>query len=447
MRVAIACPYAWDDPGGVQVHVRELAEHAAAASHEVLVLAPTRTPPSQPWVSVGGPARRHPVQRSNAPIDPRPWSRRAVRARAGDVRARRGPRPPAVRALHGHVGDARVDACRWWPRSIREPTRARLYDLAAPVLRRVARRLAVRIAVSERAAALERAQIGGSFRIVPNGVDTERFADAEPAELGPGRKLLFVGRLDERKGFPVAVAAFAELAETRADLHLVVVGDGPERAALDALAHRAAGTRHDARRACPTSTCRRSRRRATSTWDRRSVASPSASCWSRRWPRGCRSWRATHPGYDEVVTDAVEGLLVPPRDPGALAGAAGRVLDDPDLAARLAAAGRARAAAFDWAVVIEQIEALLSRGAGHRRRPRYDRRRCSPPSGSSSVSSSSLLVWADLGFNRLVTLPQPRRRRVVADRRAAAPRYDLIPNLDRGRARATPRTSARRSRA
>jgi phosphatidylinositol alpha-mannosyltransferase len=63
------------------------------------------------------------------------------------------------------------------------------------------------------------------------------------------------------------------------------------------------------------------------------------------------------PGYDEVVTDAVDGLLVPPRDVGALAGAAGRVLDTPDLAARLAAAGRARAAAFDWSVVIEQIEA------------------------------------------------------------------------------------------
>ena len=42
---------------------------------------------------------------------------------------------------------------------------------------------------------------------------------------------------------------------------------------------------------------------------------------------------------------------------GALAGAAGRVLDDPDLAARLAAAGRGRVVAFDWSVVIEQIEA------------------------------------------------------------------------------------------
>ena len=40
MRVAIACPYAWDDPGGVQVHVRELAEHLQRRDHEVLVARP-----------------------------------------------------------------------------------------------------------------------------------------------------------------------------------------------------------------------------------------------------------------------------------------------------------------------------------------------------------------------------------------------------------------------
>jgi phosphatidylinositol alpha-mannosyltransferase len=234
-------------------------------------------------------------------------------------------------------------------------TRARLYDLAAPVLRRAARRLAIRIAVSERAAEFERAHIGGAFRVVPNGVDTERFAATAPADLGPGRKLLFVGRLDERKGFPVAVGAFAELAETRPDLHLVVVGDGPERAALDTL---------------PTAL----RARVTMLGRVPNVELPPihAACDLYLGPSiGGESFGivvieamaaglpvvvSDTPGYDEVVTDAVEGLLVPPRDLGALAGAAGRVLDDPDLAARLAAAGRARAAAFDWSVVIEQIE-------------------------------------------------------------------------------------------
>jgi phosphatidylinositol alpha-mannosyltransferase len=62
------------------------------------------------------------------------------------------------------------------------------------------------------------------------------------------------------------------------------------------------------------------------------------------------------PGYDEVVTDGTDGLLVPPRDPMALAAAAGRVLDEPALAGRLAAAGRERARAFDWTTIGARIE-------------------------------------------------------------------------------------------
>ena len=67
------------------------------------------------------------------------------------------------------------------------------------------------------------------------------------------------------------------------------------------------------------------------------------------------------PGYDEVVRDGIDGLLVPPSDPDALAAAAGRVLDDPRLGARLATAGRDRAQTFDWSVVVERIERLYER--------------------------------------------------------------------------------------
>jgi glycosyltransferase involved in cell wall biosynthesis len=54
----------------------------------------------------------------------------------------------------------------------------------------------------------------------------------------------------------------------------------------------------------------------------------------------------------------VEGLLVPPRDPSAVARAAQTILEDPDLAARFSAAGRKRAATFDWRVVGARLEAL-----------------------------------------------------------------------------------------
>ena len=235
MRVALACPYAWDDPGGVQVHVGELADALMTRGHEVLVLAPARTAPTDPWVLPVGSPIDVPYNASNAPIDPRPWSRRAVRhALATFV-------PDVVHAHQPTVPSTGL----WATLEARAPVvatfhsgaaRARLYDVAAPVLRRALARIAVRIAVSERAAAFDRDRLGGEFRVIPNGVDVARWGGVEPADLGPGRKLLFVGRLDARKGFRVAIGAFERLARHRDDLRLVVVGDGPERAALERLA-------------------------------------------------------------------------------------------------------------------------------------------------------------------------------------------------------------------
>src|SRR5204862_122840 len=64
------------------------------------------------------------------------------------------------------------------------------------------------------------------------------------------------------------------------------------------------------------------------------------------------------PGFDEVVSDGVDGILVPPGEPPALAAAAGRVLENPDLAERLAGAGREKASSFSWTRVADRIGAI-----------------------------------------------------------------------------------------
>jgi phosphatidylinositol alpha-mannosyltransferase len=367
VRVAVVCPYAWDDAGGVQVHVRGLAEQLRGRGHDAIVVAPARRPVADPHVVRVGRPVDVPYNASNAPIDPRPWSRRRVR----EVLAAFGPD-----VVHAHQPTA-PSTGMWATLEARAPVvgtfhsgagRARLYDLTAPLLRRVARRLAVRIAVSRRAEAFERSRIGGTFEIVPNGVDVARFAAAPPAELPEGTRLLFVGRLDARKGFPVAVRAFGALAGTRPDLRLIVAGDGPERGAVGLLPPRL-------------------RPRVTMLGEVANAELPSvaAACHLYLGPStggesfgvvlieamaaGLPVVASDTPGYDEVVSDGVDGLLVPPSDPDALAAAGGRILDDPALAARLAAAGRDRARAFDWPVVVERIETLYD-GA----------RRAGPPS-------------------------------------------------------------------
>jgi len=354
MRIALACPYAWGDAGGVQVHIRELAEHLQERGHEVAVLAPTREPPLQQWVvPVGSPVDIR-YNDSNAPIDPRPWSRRMVRRALATF----GPD-----VVHAHQPMAPSTGL-WATLEARAPvvgtfhsgaTRARLYDLAAPLLRRAAARLAVRIAVSDRAADFERQRIGGDFRVIPNGIQVARFADARPADLGPGRKLLFVGRLDERKGFPIAIAAFVLLAADRPDLHLVVVGDGPERDTVDRLP-----------------TLLRARVTMLGAVANEELPPIHAACDLYLGPAtggesfgivlveamaaGLPVVASDAPGYDEVVTDETQGLLVPPRDPAALAAAASRVLDDVDLAKRLRTAGADRARGFDWSTTVGRIE-------------------------------------------------------------------------------------------
>jgi len=364
VRVALACPYAWDDPGGVQVHVRELATRLLEDGHGVLVLAPVRRRVEESWVRPVGRPVDLTFNASSAPVDPRPWSKSAARHALDRFR-------PDV--LHAHEPLA-PSTGMWATLATRGPVvgtfhsgveRSRLYDLAAPALRVVARRLAVRIAVSQVAARVARARVGGAFEIVPNGADVARFRDATPADLGPGTKLLFVGRLDERKGFPTAVDAFGLLASERADLRLIVVGDGPDRTAVDRLPADA-------------------RDRVTMLGSLPNVELPPihAACdlylgtsvggesfgivLVEAMAAGLPVVASDIKGYDEVVTDGVEGVLVPSRDTEALARAVARVLDEPGLASAMGEAGRARAVTFDWSNVAARILELYERAIGAR---------------------------------------------------------------------------------
>jgi phosphatidylinositol alpha-mannosyltransferase len=76
----------------------------------------------------------------------------------------------------------------------------------------------------------------GRYLITPNGVDVARFATADPLDLGPGRKVLFFGRLERRKGLAVLIQAFTRLRDL--EVALIVGGSGPEEKAARALAQR-----------------------------------------------------------------------------------------------------------------------------------------------------------------------------------------------------------------
>jgi phosphatidylinositol alpha-mannosyltransferase len=356
LRIALACPYAWDATGGVQVHVRELADRLLRRGHRVLVLAPASAPPAEPHVVAVGRPVRVPYNGSVAPICPTPASAGRVRRALNDFRpevihaheplvpgtamfASRFPQAPVVATFHAYAD------------------RALLFSVTAPALRRVWRRLAVRIAVSEAAAAFVAHRFPqDGLRIIPNGAEVEAFSGADPAPLPDGRRILFVNRLDRRKGFPVMVRAFAILSRGHPDALLVVAGDGKERRVVQSLPvelrdrvimlgsvpHDLLPPYHAASEVfCAPATGRES----------------FGIVLVEAMAAGLPVVASDIPGYREVVRHEVEGLLVPPSDPRRLAAEVSRILDQPELGRSMGEAGRARAGRYSWDQVAREVEA------------------------------------------------------------------------------------------
>jgi phosphatidyl-myo-inositol alpha-mannosyltransferase len=361
MRIAQVCPYAWDAPGGVQVHVGELSAHLRSRGHEVLVVAPSLKRVRDAGVAVAGRAVRVRYQGTVAPIAPLAWAK--VRA------ILRGWRPDVVHVHEPLTPSASMAAAMSAPAPVvatfhAHSERSRLFDLAAPVLRGVWRRLDARIAVSETAGRFVSDRLGDGIRVIPNGVDVERFGSAAPAEdLPPGRRLLWVGRLDPQKGFRVAVRAFERLASVLPDLTFVVAGDGKDRSPLEALPLPVR------ERVIVLGTVDRGRLpRYHAAAD--AFVSPAVGQESfgivlvESMAAGLPVVATDIPGYHEVVDDGVEGLLVPPGDSVALEAALRRVLEDEELAKSLGESGRARARRYTWDVVGREIEAVCAEVLG-----------------------------------------------------------------------------------
>jgi glycosyltransferase involved in cell wall biosynthesis len=176
------------------------------------------------------------------------------------------------------------------------------------------------------------------YRVIPNGVDTTRFA-AEPAPV-PGR-VVMVGRLAAPKRHDLALHALARLSNRNSDAMLQVVGGGPRREKIVALADelglpdrvRLLGARDDVPELLSRAACL-------------VLVSDYEGCplsVIEAMAAGVPVIASRVGGLTELVDHGVTGLLVPHDDPDALAAAVGELLADPERARRLGRAGRERA--------------------------------------------------------------------------------------------------------
>jgi phosphatidyl-myo-inositol alpha-mannosyltransferase len=239
MRIGLVCPYTWDVPGGVQEHVRGLADALIDLGHHVSVIAPADfDEPVEPgYVVPAGRAVPVPYNGSVARLSFGFLSasrvRRWLREGEFDVVHVHEPAAPSLSLLACWVADAPIVATVHTAMS-----RSRVLHVAQPILASALEKISGRIAVSEAARTTLVEHLGGDAVLIPNGVSVRRFekADPLPGFPGEGGTLGFLGRIDEpRKGLPILLEAFGKLAIDRPGLRLLVAGRGDAQEALDQL--------------------------------------------------------------------------------------------------------------------------------------------------------------------------------------------------------------------
>jgi phosphatidyl-myo-inositol alpha-mannosyltransferase len=240
VRIGIVCPYSLDVPGGVQLHVMDLAETLIELGHEVSVLAPgDEDAVTKPYVVAAGRTVPVPYNGSVARVSFGLISatrvRRWLTAGQFDVLHVHEPLTPSLSLLA--VLSARGPVVATFHTAM---TRSRALAAAQGLLQPALEKITGRIAVSELARKVQVEHLGGSAWEIPNGVSVARFANATPLPgWGPderGQAIGFIGRYSEpRKGFPLLRDAFVALAPQRPSLRLLVAGRGEPDEVFDGV--------------------------------------------------------------------------------------------------------------------------------------------------------------------------------------------------------------------
>lgn len=231
LRVGIVCPYSFDVPGGVQFHVRDLAEALIERGHTVSVLAPADDDtPIPPYMTSAG--RAVPVRYNGAvarmtfgPVTAA-RVRRWLAAGEFDVLHLHEPVTPSLGMLALWIADGPIVAT--FHTAL---LRSRPLQMAYPLVRQSLEKISARVAVSEDARRTLVEHMGGDAVVIPNGVYVDSFTGAarDPRWTGTpdAPTIAFLGRLDEpRKGLQVLLAAVPEVLRSHPGARFLVAGRG-----------------------------------------------------------------------------------------------------------------------------------------------------------------------------------------------------------------------------
>ena len=372
MRIALVSPYSWTYPGGVTRHIEALAQQYIAQGHDVRVLSPYDPADTVATVMHRGARPQQLAQPeyltslgrtvgfkangavSNLSFNPGGMTRLARELRGGgyDVVHVHEPVAPLVGWVTAQdwgiptVGTFHSYSTKWLPNQLGNAFGAR----------QVLNHLHVRIAVSEAAAWTGRRWFGGRYRVIPNGVHLDQAAldqaliDHDSRRLDHPLRILFIGQAVERKGLPLLLRAFEALRE-HIPTELTVIGPSQEELApliMDCRDVRVLGKVDDAAKHAEL-------QRADV------LAAPSLGGESfgmvltEAFATGTTVVASDIAGYRDVVTDGVDGVLVPAADAAALALELRELYHEPERRLALAHAAADTVQHFAWQRVAERV--------------------------------------------------------------------------------------------
>jgi phosphatidylinositol alpha-mannosyltransferase len=368
MRIALVSPYSWTYPGGVTRHIEALAECFIERGHDVRVLAPYdpvdltsrilhrgATPQSLPAPDYLVPLGRTLGFKANGAVSNLSITPYGVAAAQTELRT------GGYDVVHIHEPVAPLGG--WITTQLTDLplvgtfhsfSEGRVPNGLANLMgaRRVLNRLHVRIAVSEAAAWTGRRFFGGHYQVIPNGVHVDPEVLSRAGHKPPSERLriVFVGQSVERKGLPLLLRSFEALRD-HIPTELTVIGPTAEELSplmLDDRDVRVLGKVDDARK-------REELERADVLCAPSLRGESFGMVLTEAFAAGTPVVASDIAGYRDVVRDGVDGILVPPGDPQALAEALRDFYDEPERRRDMARAAAAQVKRFAWPAVADQV--------------------------------------------------------------------------------------------
>lgn len=368
MKIALVSPYDYPYPGGVVQHISSLDREFRRLGHDVRIIAACSEDVGevpQQVIKVSGSIVHIPFAGSvgRITLSPRVYRRvkKILKQEQFDVIHVHEPLTPALPlTVLRHVPLSPQSVVVGTFHAYRESLHPG-YEYVKPFFEPFFNRLDGRIAVSEVVRDLLASYFPDDYRVIPNGIDVERFKDPalRPIEQFDDGKLniLFVGRLEKRKGFKYLLRAFAQVKQAVPEARLLVVGaydkEDKEPFVLYARQHRLRDVRFIGQvseddlphyyRTCHV------------------FCAPSTGFESfgiillEAMAAGKPIVASDIDGYRGVLDDGEEGILVPPEDERRLADALIRLLKDPALRGRMGRQGQAKAKDYSWQKVAQQV--------------------------------------------------------------------------------------------